>query len=171
MSLSKVHDDVSFLKQRYAADHKGKSEGRLVILSEKSSKCYNTDVLTDILQDEGGKMFDARNVKLGHTLQGGTPSPRDRTRAVRLAVRCIQFIERHGAGVSAASQGWKHDHTSKEGVTAAVLVIEGAKVRFASLREVEEQADMKLRRGKDPWWLRLRPLVDLMSGRLDLVQN
>lgn len=116
-------------------------------------------------------MFDARNVKLGHTLQGGTPSPRDRTRAVRLAVRCIQFIERHGAGVSAESQGWQHDHTSKEGITAAVLVIEGAKVRFASLREVEEQADMKLRRGKDPWWLRMRPLVDLMSGRLDLVQN
>jgi 6-phosphofructokinase 1 len=175
MSLEMVAEDVRFLKQRYQADAKGKSEGRLVIRSEKSSKVYSTDVLTDILTDEGGDTFDARSVKLGHTLQGGVPTPRDRTRATRLAVRSVQFIERHAADIKHFPILHNDKHSTqelqKEAHDIATIVIQGAQLRFASLQEMRDDADMKMRRGKNEWWLQLSPLVALLGGRQDLVEN
>jgi 6-phosphofructokinase 1 len=175
MNLGMVAEDVKFLKQRYSADARGKSEGRLVIRSERASSVYTTDVLTDILTDEGGATFDARSVKLGHTLQGGVPTPRDRTRATRLAVRSIQYLERHGSGIKHfpvlhVDKSSTQEHP-KEEHNVATIVIHGAKLRFASLEEMTADADMKMRRGKNEWWLALNSLVTLMSGRLDLDEN
>lgn len=170
MTLGGLSADIEFLKQRYSTDAKGRSEGRLVILSEKASKVYNTDVLTSILSDEGGKLFDARDVRLGHTLQGNVPTPRDRTRAARLAVRSIQFIERHGAGLRSAQGPLRSRSNSRSDGTmdsdAATIIISGAQVRFASTKELAANADMKKRRGKDEWWMALKDLVTLMSGEL-----
>lgn len=173
MSLDAVANDIHFLKKRYETDAKGRSEGRLVILSEKASKVYNTEVLTSILSDEGGKLFDARNVRLGHTLQGNVPSPRDRTRAVRLAVRSIQFLERHGAGLKSSQAPIRGRANSRTDGTlhsdAATIIISGAQVRFASTQEVASHADFKLRRGTDEWWMALKDLVTMMSGALRFV--
>lgn len=169
MSLDQVASDIHFLKDRYANDPKGRSEGRLVLLSEKASKVYNTEVLTSILSDEGGKLFDARNVRLGHTLQGNVPTPRDRTRAVRLAVRSIQFIERHGAGLRSNQSPIRARSNSRTDGTlnadAATIIISGAQVRFASVKELASHADKTKRRGTDEWWMALKDLVGLMSGR------
>ena len=52
-------------------------------------------MITDMFKEEGGKLFDSRSASLGHTLQGGIPSPLDRARAVRLALKCMTFIEEH----------------------------------------------------------------------------
>ncbi|QRW04010.1 6-phosphofructokinase [Ceratobasidium sp. AG-Ba] len=82
INLDLLREDLNFLKTRYALDVKGKSEGRLVIMSEKASRSY-TDVVTKILAEEGRALFDSRSASLGHTLQGGIPSPIDRARAVR----------------------------------------------------------------------------------------
>lgn len=144
MTLNGIAKDIDFLKSRYRADVQGKSEGRLIIRSEHASECYTTDVLTDILTAEGGNLFDARNVRLGHTLQGGVPSPRDRTRAVRLAVRCIQFIERHGAGVAAETQGGASGKAPSsrraDQHDVAVIIVMGRRIRFAGLDEMVEAA-------------------------------
>ena len=48
-----------------------------------------------MLTEEGGSLFDSRSASLGHTLQGGIPSPTDRTRAVRLSLKCMAFVEKH----------------------------------------------------------------------------
>ena len=50
-------------------------------------------MITDMFKEEGGKLFDSRSASLGHTLQGGIPSPLDRARAVRLALKCMAFVE------------------------------------------------------------------------------
>lgn len=139
--------------------------------NEKSSKVYTTEVITNILGEEGGKLFDARSVQLGHTLQGGVPSPRDRTRAVRFAVRCLEFLEQHACGADVAADPRLRPIKASETTTkpvqddVAVLCIQGAAIRFVGLKEMEREADWKNRRGKTAWWQPLAALVDLISGR------
>lgn len=149
ISLKMLAQDCEWLRARYKSDMKGKSEGRLIIRSEKSSSCYTTEVINKILNEEGRKLFDSRFVQLGHTLQGGTPSPRDRTRAVRLSVRCIAFLEQH------ARKG-----RSAEGEDSiGSICITGANLKIVPLREMVAGADMKKRRAKDPWWLPLKGMI------------
>lgn len=52
-------------------------------------------MITKILKEEGKELFDSRSASLGHTLQGGIPSPIDRARAVRLSMKCMDFLEEH----------------------------------------------------------------------------
>lgn len=130
--------------------------------SEKASKTYTTEVVTNILTEEGKDLFDARYVSLGHTLQGGVPSPRDRTRAIRLTVKCIDFLERHHKRkLDQLEPEWKDPDV-------ATIVIEGAGIRFVGLSEMVAASDFKHRRGKAQWWAPMKDLIDVMAGRRDL---
>ena len=60
-----------------------------------ASNVYTTEVIMKMFKEEGGALFDSRSASLGHTLQGGIPSPTDRTRAVRLSLKCMAFVEKH----------------------------------------------------------------------------
>ncbi|TIA99181.1 hypothetical protein E3P94_00543 [Wallemia ichthyophaga] len=155
MDLGLVQSDVEFLKRRFALDVKGKSDGRFIIRNEKASSVYSTEFLTNMLKEEGKELFDSRAANLGHTLQGGTPSPIDRARACRLAVRCIKFLEDN----STSRQAGAKDES------AAVIVIENGQVRLAPVEDVSKVADDKNRRGMDPWWTHLKHLVEVLSGR------
>ena len=50
----------------------------------------------------------------------------------------------------------------------SVISIRGAGIRFLSLEQMVKSADMKHRRGLHPWWLQLKSLIDILSGRKDL---
>lgn len=123
--------------------------------AERASKTYTTEVLSNILAEEGKDLFDSRLVSLGHTLQGGVPSPRDRTRAVRLTVKCIDWLEQQHVQ-SSSNPG------------AASIAIQGAGIRFVAVDEMMSQADIKNRRGKEQWWEPMQRLVDVLSGRVNL---
>ncbi|WRT64730.1 6-phosphofructokinase [Kwoniella shivajii] len=168
ISLKLLQEDVEFLTKRYSLDTKGKSEGRLVIKSEKSSSIYTTEVLTKIFKEEGKELFDARSASLGHTLQGGTPSPMDRTRAARLSLRCMQFLESHATPHSqSAHRGKKAKKYTTE--SATMIAIRGSKIVYATMEEVMKHTDMKLRRGKDEWWSDIKRLAEIMGGRQGLI--
>lgn len=162
ISLRGLSQDIDFLKKRYMQDVAGKSEGRLVIRSEKASKTYTTEVVTNILAEEGKELFDSRYVALGHTLQGGVPSPRDRTRAIRLTVKCVDFLEKHHRRKLAGQA------VDEQDPDVATIVIQGAGIRFVSQAEMRDAADFKNRRGKVQWWAPTRDLVDTMAGRINL---
>lgn len=132
--------------------------------SEKSSSIYNTETLTNILKEEGHDLFDARSASLGHTLQGGVPSPLDRTRAARLSLRCMQFLEKH-AVPHAQEQKGKRKY-SKE--TACMIAIRGSSIVYATMDEVVAHGDMKKRRGKDTWWKDIKGLAEVLGGRAGL---
>ena len=101
-------------------------------------------------------------VALGHTLQGGVPSPRDRTRAIRLAVKCIDFLEQHH---NRRLQGLLVDPNKPD---VASIVIEGPGIRLVGTKEMLAAADLKNRRGKTAWWAPMKELVDTMAGRVNL---
>ncbi|KAF8149841.1 6-phosphofructokinase [Crassisporium funariophilum] len=162
MDLDMLRRDVRFLKTRYALDVPGRSEGRLVIRSEAASQVYTTSVLTKMLGEEGGKLFDARSASLGHTLQGGIPSPMDRARAVRLSLRCMTFIEQHHARLLAQPPG-KTRVAGPE--TAAVITIQASSIEWVPVQEMVQHADMANRRGKETWWAGARELVEQLAGK------
>lgn len=165
IGLEQLGKDVAFLKKRFSLDVKGKSEGRLVIRNEKSSEVFSTEVITKILKQEGKPTFDARSASLGHTLQGGTPSPLDRVRATRLALRCCEFLETETLKQRASTSVLEKNYSDQ---TAAIITIQGATICFTSAKEMASNADMKNRRGKTAWWHNLKDLVELMGGRTAL---
>ncbi|CAO1630563.1 unnamed protein product [Sympodiomycopsis kandeliae] len=169
INLKELGRDVDFLKRRFAMDVKGKSEGRLVIQSEKASEVYTVPFMTKMLKEEGKVQFDARSASLGHTLQGGVPSPLDRTRGSRLAVRCCEFLEEHAWGQSslASSAAGAYDR-SANAHTASIITIIGSGVTFTSSVEMTKAADMKNRVGKTAWWHSHKKLVEVMGGRKGL---
>lgn len=109
--------------------------------------------------EEGGALFDARSASLGHTLQGGIPSPIDRARAVRLSLICMTFLE----------QG--HEELSRQKTRqappemAAVITIQGTTLKWVPVEEMVRHADMGNRRGKTNWWAGIKDLVEQLAGK------
>ncbi|KAL7279222.1 hypothetical protein ACG7TL_007062 [Trametes sanguinea] len=161
IDLDMLRNDVKYLKRRYALDAKGKSEGRLVLRNEVASQVYTTEVITKMFKEEGGELFDSRSASLGHTLQGGIPSPMDRARAVRLSLKCMAFLERHHQEL--LKQPAKSKQASPE--SAAVITIQGTSVKWVQVQDMVEHADMKNRRGKHSWWDNYRELVEALVAR------
>ncbi|OAX37383.1 6-phosphofructokinase [Rhizopogon vinicolor AM-OR11-026] len=165
MNLDTLRRDVKFLNIRYGLDAKGKSEGRLVIRNECSSTVYTTDVITKMFKEEGGNLFDARSASLGHTLQGGIPSPMDRARAARLSLRCMAFLEDHHDALQ--KQDGKVKQAPPE--SAAVITIQKSALEWVPVQEMVQHADMKNRRGKTAWWKEIKDLTEALAGRPDLL--
>jgi len=166
VKLDGLTRDIDFLKFRYQIDVPGEAEGRLVIRNEASSKIYTTEVITAILKAEGGSLFDSRSASLGHTLQGGVPSPIDRARAVRLSMKCMAFIETQAAAIRAQPK----DKRKPGRESASVITIQGSSIVFTPVQDVIQHADMKNRRGLNPWWGGLKDLAEVLGGRKALMK-
>jgi 6-phosphofructokinase 1 len=123
---------------------------------------YTTDVITKMFKEEGGALFDSRSASLGHTLQGGIPSPMDRARAARLSLKCMAFIEKHHDIIH--QQRHKPRHASPE--SASVITIQGSSIIWVPVRDMVQHADMKNRRGKHAWWeaAKIKDLVEALVG-------
>lgn len=135
--------------------------------------------MTRILNEEGRGLFDARQVSLGHTLQGAIPSPRDRTRAVALSIQCIAFLERHSSKVDpselrAPATPLANRNTSLPQVDRVneevekdwgTIVITGSLIRIANLQEMIDNADFLNRRGRHAWWFDFKNVVEIMAGK------
>lgn len=179
INLDGLRQDVKFLKNRYHLDAKGKSEGRLVIRyahnvnvvfcesltnvfrNDRSSNIYTTEFITSMLKEEGGTLFDSRSANLGHTLQGGIPSPTDRARAVRLSLKSMAFLERHFENMHKASGKTRHAPDD----SAAVITIQGGQIKWATVDEMVAHADMKNRRGTTSWWTGVKTMVEQLVAK------
>ncbi|KAI8381558.1 6-phosphofructokinase [Radiomyces spectabilis] len=168
LSLARLQSDVRHLMALYLDDDADRSEGRIVLRNETVSKTYTTDVISSILKDEGHALFDSRTAVLGHLQQGNTPSPMDRIRATRLAMRCVCFLEKHALAVldNAYRNGTPIPvELTKDVESAAVIGLSGNQVTHRSVPSLLPVTDLKNRKPKDAWWYEHRPLVDLLSGR------
>jgi 6-phosphofructokinase 1 len=128
-------------------------------------------MICEMLKEEGGSLFDSRSASLGHTLQGGIPSPTDRSRAVRLSLKCMAFMEQHHWEL--AKQPERTRHAGPD--SAAVITIQSSSVKWMPVQEMVQHADMKNRRGRNPWWLEagMKELVEALVGKpqLDVVHR
>jgi 6-phosphofructokinase 1 len=158
MSLEMVNADVRHLKDVFRHDKGQSRAGRLILINEKASKVYNAKLIADIIRDEAHDRFESRDSIPGHVQQGGVPSPMDRCRAVRLAIKCIQHLETFGRNA--------HNKVKKDPMSTSVIGITGASVVFSPMEDLEAaDTDWKNRRPKRAYWLSMKDTVDMLSGR------
>jgi 6-phosphofructokinase 1 len=158
ISLDMLTSDVNHLKEVFKQDRGQSRAGRLILVNEKASKVYSAKLIADIIREEAHERFESRDSIPGHVQQGGVPSPMDRCRAVRLAIKCIQHLESFGRR---AQNKCKHDPYS-----TVVIGIKGASVVFTPMEELEENdTDWKNRRPISSHWAGLKDIVDILGGR------
>jgi len=151
-------DDIAFLKDQFAKDKGNTRSGKIILRNEKASKVYTTEFIADAIKEESGGKFDSRYAVPGHVQQGGIPSPMDRARAVRFGVKSLQFIEKF--------TGKSKQEIADDPLSAAVIGIRGARVKFSSMEKIErEETDWKDRRPKNEHWMSLISVIDTLSGR------
>ena len=147
ITLAELAKDV----ERMVASFRAGQRIFVTVMNEKASEMYTTEFLCRLFEQESQGLFDAREVVLGPTQQGGAPSPFDRILATRLA---------------AHSMDWLRDQIDSKRTGGAVIGMHKGNVRVLSLRDTEELADWEHRRPVDQWWMRLRPIIATLGSRL-----
>ena len=123
----------------------------LTVMNEQASPMYTSDFLCRLFEQESQGLFDARELVLGQTQQGGAPSPFDRILGTRLAAHSIDWLSYQ---IDSASAG------------GAVIGLHEGQVRMLPVRDAEELADWEHRRPLRQWWMQLRPIIDVLASRL-----
>lgn len=161
ISIEMLAADIKHLKEVFAQDSGQSRAGRLILINEKASKVYNAKLIADMIREEARDRFESRDSIPGHVQQGGTPSPMDRTRAVRLAIKCIEHLE--------SFEDRSADKIMADPMSSTVIGIKGASVVFSPMKDVEEnETDWANRRPKHEFWMPLKHTVDVLSGRPDV---
>ncbi|KAI1427184.1 6-phosphofructokinase [Xylaria sp. FL1777] len=163
ISLQMLTADVMHLKEVFAKDKGQTRAGRLVLINEKASQTYNAKLIADIMREEAHNRFESRDSIPGHVQQGGVPSPMDRCRAVRLAIKCIQHLEKYGP------RGYESpEKIAEDSLSASVIGIKSASVVFSSMQDLEEnETDWKNRRPTAAHWMNIKSVVDILGARAD----
>lgn len=157
ISLDMLNIDVTHLKKVFAEDTGQSRAGRLILVNEKASKVYDAKLIANIIRDEAHGRFESRESIPGHVQQGGVPSPMDRCRAVRLAIKCMEHLQGYGK---------KTAEGANDPLSASVIGIEGSELVFTPVQDLEEtQTDWPNRRPKTAAWMRMRDIVDVLGGR------
>ncbi|KAI1212507.1 6-phosphofructokinase [Annulohypoxylon truncatum] len=161
ISLEMLTADVKHLKEVFKKDRGQSRAGRLILVNEKASKVFSAKLIADIIREEAHDRFESRDSIPGHVQQGGVPSAMDRCRAVRLAIKCIQHLEKYGPKPQK-----NPEKISKDPLSASVIGIQGADVVFAPMEILEEkETDWKNRRPTVAHWLDNKEVVDILGGR------
>jgi 6-phosphofructokinase 1 len=166
ININMLRSDLQHLVRRYKEeDRRGiPNEGRVVLRSENTGpSVYSTETISGILKAEGQGVFDSRTAVLGHLQQGGTPSPMDRIRATRLAVHCIDWIQRSGkeSNISKTSEGVEIYTKRKD--HACVVGVNGSEITFSSVQDLLPEADLKERRNKTAWWMEVNNYTRILA--------
>ncbi|KAL7910129.1 6-phosphofructokinase [Trichoderma velutinum] len=160
ISLEMLNADVKHLKDVFHKDKGQSRAGRLILVNEKASKVYDAKLIASIIREEAHDRFESRESIPGHVQQGGVPSPMDRCRAVRLAIKCMQHLEEYGRNA--------HNRVKKDPNSTSVIGIQGSEVVFTPIEVLEEKhTDWPNRRPKVAHWLDMREVVDILGGRPD----
>ncbi|KAI9844260.1 MAG: hypothetical protein M1837_005670 [Sclerophora amabilis] len=176
IDLKMLVRDIDFLRDSFSTDRGQNRAGKLILRNELADDVFTTEMIADIIRKEARGRFESRFAVPGHVQQGGTPSPMDRIRAVRLAVKCMQFLEERGLELRGdgarlredAEQTKSLDEIGEEMLreSAAVICIEGASVKFKAMETLEQQeTDWKSRRPLKEFWIDYKNVVDTLSGR------
>ncbi|KKZ64788.1 6-phosphofructokinase [[Emmonsia] crescens] len=117
-----------------------------------------------MIKEEARGRFESRAAVPGHFQQGGKPSPMDRVRALRMALKCIQHME--------SFFGRSGESIAADPMSSVVIGIKGSEVVFGPMAGAdgrggleETDTDWVHRRPKSDFWMGLKELVDTLSGR------
>ncbi|KAL9096690.1 MAG: hypothetical protein Q9165_001178 [Trypethelium subeluteriae] len=160
INIRMLATDIQWLRDSFAKDKGQNRAGKIILRNEKASQTYTTQIIADMIKEEANGRFESRSAVPGHVQQGGTPSPMDRVRAVRFGVKSLQHLEEF------RRKRMSREQIAADSMSAVVIGIRGAKVKFSPMDEIEKQeTDWKDRRPKNEFWLEYKDVVDTLSGR------
>ncbi|KAI5287399.1 6-phosphofructokinase, alpha subunit [Ascosphaera acerosa] len=162
ISIDALKRDVSFLRESFDLDRGLSHNGKLILRNECASSTYTTDVIADIIKSEGGGRFETRSAVPGHYQQGGKPSPMDRVRSVRMAIKSLQHLE--------SFKGKTGDEIMDDEQSAAVIGIKGSDVVISPMGGPtgleDNETDWADRRpSNEDFWRDLTQVIDMLGGR------
>jgi len=132
----------------------------VILMNEKANANYNLSFLTRMYTEEGKNHFTVRDNILGHTQQGGTPSPYDRSLATKMATRTVNWLVEQLSHF-ASKDGTVHADTPE---TATLLGLRQAKYMFQPVQELAKETDFKKRvPSNNPWWLKIRGIMNVLA--------
>ncbi|KAI9376122.1 phosphofructokinase-domain-containing protein [Aspergillus egyptiacus] len=161
IDIKMLSRDIDFLRENFARDKGANRAGKIIMRNEAASATYTTQVIADMIKEEAKGRFESRAAVPGHFQQGGKPSPMDRIRALRMAIKCVMHLETYA--------GKSKDEIAADELSATVIGIKGSQVLFSvmggdsGLEAIE--TDWARRRPKTEFWLKLQDTVNILSGR------
>ncbi|CDO95618.1 unnamed protein product [Kluyveromyces dobzhanskii CBS 2104] len=172
ISLEQLTQDIENLKESFdKAEGRGRF-GQLILKSSNASKVLTPEVLADVITQEADGHYDAKCAIPGHVQQGCLPSPIDRTRGTRLAIRAVGFIEAQQKVMEQARTIDDDDFEfdAPEIVnTASVLGVKGSNIVFTSIRQLYDfETELSRRVPKTIHWESSRAIADHLVGRKKL---
>ncbi|CAI7668926.1 unnamed protein product [Penicillium palitans] len=167
VDIKMLSRDIDFLRDNFIRDKGANRAGKIILRNECASGTYTTQVIADMIKEEAKGRFESRAAVPGHFQQGGKPSPMDRVRAMRMAIRCMQHIEGYA--------GKSGDEIAADPLSSAVIGVKGSRVLFSPMGgetglEATE-TDWVRRRPKSEFWLELQDVVNVLSGRTHASTN
>jgi len=133
----------------------------LVIMNEKANPHYNTDFLYRMYSEEGQDHFTVRHNVLGHSQQGGIPSPFDRAIATSIAAKSVVWLNEQLTSL-AARDGTVH---AEDPPSATVLGMDKGAFKFQPVEELAKVTDFEKRRLMEgsKWWIDLRAINAILA--------
>lgn len=148
ITLDQLNSDVQWLRESF-------ERGRrlfLAVRSEMANDAYTSDFLERLFDGESHGLYDVRMNIIGHVQQGGEPSPADRLLATRIVSHGLQVLQ---------------DEVKAHGTRSWTIGLHNSTIQAQPLSRMEEQVDIAKRRPREQWWMRLRPVVEAVSGEPD----
>ncbi len=146
ITLEELYHDVEWLRDSFTAGRKL----FLAVRNEEASEHYTTDFLGRLLEEESRGLYDVRTTILGHTQQGGAPTPFDRLLATRLVSRALRLLDEEFAAGT-----WDSWHIGQ---------VE-SRIEQMPLAHMAEMIDMAHRRPKKQWWLGLQDVLRAVADQ------
>lgn len=169
ISLEQLSQDIENLKESFDKAEGREKFGQLILKSTNASKVLTPEVLANVITQESTGHFDAKCAIPGHVQQGGLPSPIDRTRGTRLAIRAVGFIEAQQSALEEARNLDDEDFNPDDIAitrTASVLGIKGSNIEFTSIRQLYDfETELNKRIPKNVHWKSTRTIADHLVGR------
>lgn len=155
LTIEILASDISHLKEVMMKDRGQNRTGRVILMSQEASRVHNAESISNMIEEEAGKAFESRHSIPGHFVQGLTPSPMDRIRAVRMAFKCMEELE------------MAHELKTDDPRRSSVIGLQGPSVVFTPMERLErdEETDWKNRRSRKAPFLELKPIIDMLGGR------
>ncbi|KAJ5715527.1 uncharacterized protein N7483_012708 [Penicillium malachiteum] len=161
IDIKTLSHDIDFLRDNFIRDKGANRAGKIILRNECASSTYTTQVVADMIKEEAKGRFESRAAVPGHFQQGGKPSPMDRVRALRMAIKCMQHIESYA--------GQSRDAIAADPLSVTVIGVKGSQVLFSPMGGAtgleETETDWERRRPKSEFWLELQDVVNVLSGR------
>lgn len=166
--LDQLTLDIESLAKQFEKSEGRNRFGKLILKSTNASKALSAEALAEVMTSESHGIFDAKAAIPGHVQQGGLPSAIDRTRATRLSIKSVNFIEdQQDAIIDARHADEVFDiYDKKVARTAAVLGVKGSHILFTSIRKLwDTETEIKKRTPKIIHWQETREIADRLVDR------